>query len=186
MLHHQVWPPRKGLQKEKRGETERKDRIQGVVKTRRKIKRGEKLDKDSAPQWASLEFAVTRLKLIYHKGRRCDETPLIYCKGPWLPLSLFTIWHQVVASTTSQCDLWGKDSSRLVAEKKQCLDTERKSHAFLLAHRGNSSSSSLTGMARNHLNTHPALLERVTQKKGASELRWVCISTWNKMQWSDC
>lgn len=121
MLHHQVWPPRKGLQKEKRGETERKDRIQGVVKTRRKIKRGEKLDKDSAPQWTSLEFAVTRLKLIYHKGRRCDETPLIYCKGPWLPLTLFTIWHQVVASTTSLCDLWGKDSSRLVAEKKTVL-----------------------------------------------------------------
>lgn len=154
---------------------------------KKRIKRGEKLDKDSAPQWASLQFVVTRLKLIYHEGWRCDENPLIYCKGPWLPLSLFTIWYQVVASTTSLHDLQGKDSSQLAAEKKkQCLDTEKKSHVFLLAHRGNSSSSSLTGMAGNSLNTHPQLLERVPQKKGACELHCARIFAWNKTQWSDC
>lgn len=55
---------------------------------------------------------------------------------------------------------------------------KKKSHAFLLSHRGNSSSS-LTDLAGTYLNTHPQLLQQVNQKKGAIELCHTCISPSN-------
>lgn len=118
-------------------------------------------------------LGIYNLNLINHKGWGCNVTPLIYCKHSWLSPTLFTIWNQLVSTVWSR----GKHSSQLKAEKT--VLGHGKSRAFLLAHRGNSSSS-LTGMAGSYLNTHPQLLHWVNQKKGASELRRAHISPSNR------
>lgn len=91
--------------------------------------------------------------------------------------TLFIIWNQVVASTTLLHNLWGGILHHS-EQKHQESGMEKKSHAFLLSHRGNSSSS-LTDLAGTYLNTHPQLLQQVNQKKGAVELCHTCISPSN-------